>query len=136
MERLRPRLRTYRDERGRELFDLPDAPIADADVPAPVRLLPDYDNVLLSHDDRSRVIPPAIRAKARLLIGGAAFIVDGFGAGFWTAPGKPGARTMVLEPMVSLTPGQAADVELEALAMLRFLEDGRDVGPDDVAWKA
>ena len=135
MERLRPRLRTFRDERGRELFDLPDAPIADPDVPAPVRLLPDYDNLLLSHDDRSRVIPPAIRANARLLIGGAAFLVDGFAAGFWTAPGKSGARTMLLEPMAPLTPAQMAEVEPEALAMLRFLEDGRDVGPDAVSWK-
>ena len=52
MERLRPTLRTFRDEQGRELFDLPDAPIADADLPAPVRFLPDYDNVFLGHQDR------------------------------------------------------------------------------------
>ena len=135
MERLRPRLRTFRDERGRELFDLPDAPIADPDVPAPVRLLPDYDNVVLSHDDRSRMIPPAIRANARLLVGGAGFLVDGFAAGFWTAQGKRGARTMTLEPMTPLTADQRGDVEAEALEMLRFLEDGRDVSSDEVSWK-
>ncbi len=136
MERLRPRLRTFRDERGRELFDLPEAPIADADLPAPVRLLPDYDNVLLGHDDRSRVIPEPIRANARSLIGGAAFMVNGFAAGFWTTAGRAGARTLTLEPMTALTATERSAVETEARAMLRFLEDGRDIGSDAVRWTA
>jgi len=137
MERLRPRLRVFRDERGRELFDLPDAPIAESDQPAPVRFFPSYDNVFLSHADRSRVVPEAMRAAPiRSQITFSAFAVDGFGTGFWTAKGQAGERSVTLEPMRPLAAVERRAVEDEALALLRFLDDGREPGPDPIRWAA
>ena len=90
MERLRPRLVTYRDEKGRELFDLPGAPIADPDVTAPVRFFPVLRQRLPRvHQDRC-IVPASMKAApVRTPIAVSAFAVDGFGTGFWWTSGRP-----------------------------------------------
>ena len=82
-ERLRPRLVTFRAETGRELFDLPDAPRPGADTPAPVRFLPQYDNLLLGHADRTRVISDEVRALPWPTLWVGSILVDGMAAGTW-----------------------------------------------------
>jgi hypothetical protein len=81
----RQSLRTFRDEQGRTLYDLPRAPLPSADTPAPVRLIPRFDNLVLSHADRSRIlgdIPPS-RIVTNNGIVHATILVDGFVAGTW-----------------------------------------------------
>ena len=109
-ERVRPRVRTFRDERGRELFDLPDAPRPDPDVPAPVRILPEYDNALLSHADRSRfaATDPTWVADASGPFQGSV-LVDGRVRGIWHAEGS----TVVVEHP-DLTDDEALAVAAEA----------------------
>jgi len=85
VERLRPRLRTFRNERGRELFDLPDAPRPDPETPAPPRFLPEYDNALLSHADRSRFVSDEQRRALSRVEGRihGTVLSDGFVFGVW-----------------------------------------------------
>ncbi|GAA4263485.1 winged helix DNA-binding domain-containing protein [Dactylosporangium darangshiense] len=118
VEALRPRLRVYRDEAGRELFDAPDLDLADPDEPAPVRFLPEFDNLVLSHDDRGRIIASA--ADRALVCPGYSivrptFLVDGFVAGTWSA--EPGR--LVVAPFRPLA--DPAPVHAEALRLLEFL---------------
>jgi hypothetical protein len=126
VERLRPQLRPFRDERGRELLDLPDAPRPDADTPAPIRVLPEYDNVLLSHSDRSRFGTDEERRMVAALgpVKGTV-LVDGVVRAVWHHEGT----TMVVEH-APLPRRVAATVELEARRAARFLRAGD--GPFDV----
>ena len=78
-------VRTFKDERGRTLYDLPRAPLPDAETPAPPRLVPRFDNLVLSHDDRSRIlgdVPPS-RIVTKNGIVHATILVDGFVVGTW-----------------------------------------------------
>lgn len=98
VERLRPQLVTFRDERGREIFDLPDAPRPDPDVPAPPRFLPEYDNVLLSHADRSRFVSDEHRRGLGSAggLGWGSVLIDGAGRAVWRVERDPGSGGAVL----------------------------------------
>ncbi|MFF1870478.1 winged helix DNA-binding domain-containing protein [Streptomyces sp. CB03911] len=82
---LAPQLTTFRDEQGRILYDLPDAPRPDAATPAPVRLVAPFDNLLLSHADRSRILPEEVRSRVMTVNGlvAGSLLVDGLVAGSW-----------------------------------------------------
>src|SRR5205807_2708586 len=98
LERLRPQLRTVRDEHGRELFDVPGAPLPDPDTPAPVRFLPEFDNATLGHADRSRIIPEEHRARVVTSRDWRLVLVDGFVRGMWTTNREAGRTVLEIEP--------------------------------------
>ncbi len=135
VERLRPRLRTFRDENGKELFDVPDGPLPDPDTPAPPRFLPTYDNIVLSHRDRSRIVGD----PKDWAVGGGQFdaifsrgsiLVDGFVHSGWRVERDGDRATLVVMPARPLSPGDREAVADEALRLLAFLAAGaasRDV---------
>ena len=123
-ERLRPGLRTFRSEAGKELFDLPDAPRPDPDTAAPVRFLPQFDNVVLSHADRSHIAGDAAAGWPTDGLHWSPVLVDGFVAGAWRVKKERGTAALVLAPLGPLT--DLAAVEEEATRLLEFLAPGAD----------
>ena len=125
-ERLRPKLRTFRDEAGRELFDLPDAPRPDPDTPAPVRFLAEYDNILLSHADRTRII--ADKDRKWLFFGGgvltSTFLVDGFVEGTWKIVRRGKAAALEIKPWRPLRKKDMSALSAEGRRLLRFAAPG------------
>lgn len=122
VERLRPRLRVFQDESGRELFDLPDAPRPDPDTPAPVTLVAAFDNLLLSHDDRSRLIADAHR-KLTMTVNGlfaATFLIDGMVSGIWKLEQdhKGGSASVVFEPFARLAKADRSALGEQATRLL------------------
>jgi hypothetical protein len=124
VEGLRPKLRALKGERGRELFDLPDAPRPPEDATAPVRLLPEFDNVLLGHADRKRFVADEHRSRIYLpgLRVAATFLVDGRVAGTWTTESAKGKASLELQPFAAIPSAASAALEEEASALLRFVE--------------
>lgn len=121
-ERLRPQLSTFRDDAGRELLDLPHAPRPDPDTPAPVRFLPAWDNVLRSHDDRSRVMTDYHRAALRRpndVVPGTV-LVDGFLAATWGQEVEASAATLTVEPLRPLSRRDSSAVAAEGRRLLRW----------------
>lgn len=123
-EKLRPELKTYRNEGHRELFDLPDLSLPAEDIPAPVRFLPEFDNLLLSHSNRTRVIADENRSKVYLpgLRVAATILVDGFVRGAWKIEKIKTAATLVIEPFARLTKSERAALSEEGERLVRFVE--------------
>lgn len=115
---VREELVAFRDERGRELLDLPDAPRPDADTPAPVRFLPAFDNALLGYDDRTRIIDDAHRLLS--VAGERVVLVDGRVSATWTTD----EDTVVVQPLRRLTRLERAEVTNEGGELASFLTDG------------
>lgn len=123
---LQPDLVTLRGKRGEVYFDLPDAPRPPAETPAPVRFLPDFDNLLLSHADRTRIIADDHRkivyqkGNLRLL---PSFLVDGVVAGTWRSERKRQDATLALTPFAPLPTRAHRELAEEGEPLLRFIEE-------------
>jgi len=128
VERLRPGLATFRDERDRELFDLVDAPRPHPSVPAPPRFLPEYDNVLLGHADRSRIVPAGRRIP--LPPGNGAtrgtVLLDGMFGGEWRIERAGRRATLTIAPFEAIPARERPALEDEAMRLLAFTTHGAD----------
>jgi hypothetical protein len=112
-------LRSFRDEQGRVLLDLPRMPLPPAETEAPVRFLPMWDSSLIAHDDRSRILAEpfrntVIRRNGDIL---QAFLVDGFVAGTWSAEDG----RIALEPFEPLPRRARRELEDEARRLAVFV---------------
>ncbi|KQV19778.1 MULTISPECIES: winged helix DNA-binding domain-containing protein [unclassified Kitasatospora] len=124
VDRLRPQLAVFRDEQGRELFDLPDAPRPPADTPAPVRYLYDFDNLLLSHADRSRVLTVDFTDQG--FFGGSnemprSVLLDGFVAATWRFVAAKDGAVLTVRPFRRLTKAGQHDLTEEGEQLSTFL---------------
>ncbi len=121
-ERLRPQLITFRDERGRELFDLPDAPRPDPETSAPIRFLPSWDNLLLSHADRTRVIAENHRKQIWTINGivPGTILIGGYVAGTWSIKQVKKSVSLHIEAFEALSPADRRAMEEEGERLTMF----------------
>lgn len=116
-ERLRPRLRTFRDENGRELLDVAHGLLPHVETDAPPRFLPDYDNALLAHHNRTRILAH----EHGRLIGRPTVLVDGFAVGFWKITREGDSATLNVEALTHLSKKDVAAVSDEGARLLDLL---------------
>jgi hypothetical protein len=123
-ETIRGEFVTFTAPDGRELFDLPDAPRPDADVPAPVRFMPLYENAFLGYDNRRRFVARDDEKRTDFLhVTRPAVLVDGTFLAGWTIDRKKGAAVLTVSPYHKLKKHDVAEVEREGLRFLRFMEE-------------
>ena len=123
LERLRPKLTVVPGPGHTELFDLPDAPRPGPDAPAPIRFVPEYDNLIVTSADE-RVLPRAFR-RAVFLPGlrvAATLLVDGFVHATWTSERAKDRARLVIRPLATMARAVRDEARAEGEALLRFLE--------------
>ena len=115
----------YRGEDGKELYDLPGQPITEADQPAPIRFLPEYDNILIAHKDRSRILPEAHRKKVFVSAGRVlgSIIIGGFVGAIWKAQREKSSARMLVSLFEQQGDAVLAAIDAEGQSLLRFIED-------------
>lgn len=131
VQTMRDQLVVFRDEKGVELFDVLGGSMPREDRRAPVRFIPEYDNLIISHADRRRILPEAHRTKVFLSAARvrATFLIDGMVAGTWKVEkarrGKQKAEsvTLVLEPFEPLCAQDEVELTEEGERLLRFIEE-------------
>lgn len=124
IERLRPRLRSFRDERGRELLDVPDGSLPDPDTPVPPRFLADFDNATLAHADRARIVAGAPQRRS---LSPKTFLIDGFVRGSWRIIRARSIVTLEITPFAPLERADHVALAEEGMRLLMFLTaDGED----------
>jgi Winged helix DNA-binding domain len=126
--RLGPRLRAFAHEDGVTRYDLPDAPRPDPDTPAPVRFLPDFDNLIIGYADGSHVIAGAHRPTVYTVNGiiRATVLVDGFAAAVWRIVKVKRVATLEIEPFGRLSKRETSAVEAEGARLLGFAASGAE----------
>jgi hypothetical protein len=122
VDRLRPGLVAFRGENGAELLDLPRAPRLRPDTSAPPRFLSEYDNVLLSHADRGRIISDQNRPRVYTANGvKPVVLVDGFVRGVWTIERGTDTATLVIEPFGPIARSDRPALSEEGKHLLEFV---------------
>lgn len=129
VDRLRPGLLVLRNEAGKELFDLPDAPRPPEDVPAPPRFLYDYDNLLLSHADRSRFLIHNLLDFGWTFDGPqpSGLLVDGKVEATWVVQQDHGVPVLAIRLLAPVSPRVRDEISREGVNLLAFLSDGLPV---------
>jgi len=123
IDRLRPSLRSFRDEQGRELLDVPDGPLPDPDTPAPPRFLADFDNAVLAHSDRTRIVANPDR---RRVLKPKTFLVDGFVGGTWRLIRGRGIVTVEVTPFGPIAGEDRIALAEEGMRLLTFIIGNAD----------
>jgi len=123
-EKLKPELAVYLNEKRQELFDLPTIGLPEENAPAPIRFLPEFDNLLLSHKNRTRIVADEYRSKVYLpaLRVAATILIDGFVRGAWKVEKTKTTATLLIEPFAKLTKQDRAALTEEGEQLIRFIE--------------